>query len=227
MAEIQTVEKMFEYPARLQMSMLAPVRALAAMIPAGDKEVRVVGYVFGEARGVSFRNNPNSADGENAEALIGVFEGVPSFQDFTDADGKKHICADRAGLRSGVCFLPVQAQAAVVAAVLGPDGERPTDKIKRGARSDRLGITVPITFEIGIRKSDGPVGYEWVTRGLAKVEQVSPLDRMRAALKLPSGADLGARIADGSVKMIASDGDKPAKAPAKGKGSTKKARGGK
>jgi hypothetical protein len=219
MAEKVMIEKMMEYPSRLQMSMLAPVKALAELIPAGDKEVRVVGYVFGEARGISYRNNPNSADGEAAIALTGLFQGVPSY---TDADGLPK-CAERAELRSGVLFLPPQAQAAVVEAVRGPDAEIP-ETPKRGKRVDQLGVTVPITFEIGIRKSDGPVGYEWVTRGLQKVEQVSPLDRMRQALQLPAGADLGARIAAGDVKMI-SDGKreeaaadaKQIAAPAKGK----------
>lgn len=206
MAETQTIEKMFEYPARLQMSMLAPVKAMAEKIPEGDKEVYIVGYVFGEARGVSYRNNPNSADGEAAIALLGIFEGVPSYKDM---DGLP-VCADRAGLRSGVLFLPPQAQSVVVNAVAG-DHEKP-ETPKRGKRVDMLGITVPITFEIGIRKSSSPVGYEWVTRGLAKVEQVSPLDRMRASLKLPAGADLGKRIADGTISQI-DDSKRDAKAP--------------
>lgn len=218
--EVQTVEKMFEYPARLQMSMLAPVAAMAAAVKEGDKEVYVVGYVFGEARGLSYRNNPNSADGEAAVALIGVFEGVPSYQPF---DGMKpeQDCNQRAGLRSGVCFLPPQAQDVVVEAVRGGHAEIPATP-KRGQRVDQLGISVPITFEIGIRKSNSPVGYEWVTRGLAKVVQESPLDRMRAALKLPAGADLGARIADGSVKMIESKSAEAKPAAAKTKPRAKK-----
>lgn len=207
----ETVAKMFEYPARLQMSMLAPVKAMAEKIAEGDKEVYTVGYVFGEARGVSFRNNPNSADGEAAIALIGIFEGVPSYIDMPGLPP----CDQRAGLRSGVLFLPPQAQSQVVAAVRGPDAETP-ETPKRGKRVDQLGVTVPITFEIGIRKSQSPVGYEWVTRGLANVEQVSPLDRMRAALKLPGGANLQARIEDGSVAKIATDGaPKQIEAPAR------------
>lgn len=212
MSDVKTIEKMFEYPARLQMSMLAPVRAMAESIPEGDKEVRVVGYVFGEARGVSYRNNPNSADGEAAIALIGVFEGVPSYESFPGMKPEQ-ACEGRAGLRSGVLFLPPQAQAVVVAAV-ARDNEKPAETPKRGQRVDQLGVTVPITFEIGIRKSQSPVGYEWVTRGLAKVEQVSPLDRMRAELKLPINADLVNRIADGSLKMIES-GAKSDAEPAK------------
>lgn len=195
----ETIAKMFEYPARLQMSMLAPVKAMAEKIPEGDKEVYIVGYVFGEARGVSFRNNPNSADGEAAIALLGIFEGVPSYADMPGIP----LASERAGLRSGVLFLPPQAQSQVVAAVRGNSTETP-ETPKRGKRVDQLGVTVPITFEIGIRKSGSPVGYEWVTRGLANVEQVSPLDRMRASLGLPGGADLGARIADGSVAKIES-----------------------
>ena len=208
MADIaeNTRPQMVEYPARLQMSMLAPVRKMAELIPEGDKEVYIVGYVFGEARGVSYRNNPNSADGENAVALTGVFEGVPAFGDMVGLNEK---VADRALLRSGVLFLPTQAQDQVAKAVYGD--EAPAEKMKRGQRSDKLGVTVPLSFEIGIRKSGGPVGYEWVTRGLANVVQVSPLDRMRAALQLPSGADLGKRIAAGDVQMI-DDGKRDAPA---------------
>ena len=111
----------------------------------------------------------------------------------------------------------------VVEAVRGSEATIP-ETPKRGKRVDQLGVSVPITFEIGIRKSSSPVGYEWVTRGLQKVQQVSPLDRMREALKLPAGADLGARIASGDVKMISTDGGdrtsiapKAIAAPAKGK----------
>ena len=76
---------------------------------------------------------------------------------------------------------------------------------------------MPLSFEIGIRKSNSPVGYEWVTRGLATVEQVSPLDRMRKALGLEGGADLGARIADGSVAKIESGNKSKAIAGPNGK----------
>lgn len=185
--ETGTTQKMMEYPARLQMSMLAPVKKMAELIADGDKEVRIVGYVFGEARGVSYRNNPNSADGSAAEALIGAFEGVPAYEDMEGLPP----CSERAGLRSGVLFLPPSAQASVVAAVRGNDPDSiPVEAPKRGQRIDKLGISVPITVEIGIRKSNSPVGYEWVTRGLANVSQESPLDRMRAML----GADLGKRV---------------------------------
>ena len=90
------VEKMFEYPARLQMSMLAPVKAMAEKIPEGDKEVRVVGYVFGEARGVSYRNNPNSTDGAEVCGARGASfrRSVPA------AAGSGGGCRGRARLRS-------------------------------------------------------------------------------------------------------------------------------
>src|SRR5579872_6401673 len=153
MAEI---EKMMEYPARLQMSMLGPVQDIAKSIPDGDNEVRVLGYVMCEARGVSYRNNPNSTDGTPAVALVGVFNGVPSYEDFP---GMKpgQTCVGRAELASGVCFLPPQAQATVVHAVTNGanfEGEMP----KKGQRIDQLGVVVPIAFEIGIRKSNSPVG---------------------------------------------------------------------
>lgn len=221
--ETTTRAQMVEYPARLQMSMLAPVRKMAELIAEGDKEVYIVGYVFGEARGVSYRNNPNSADGENAVALTGIFEGVPAFEDMP---GLTEKCADRALLRAGVLFLPTQAQDQVAKAVYGD--EAPAEKMKRGQRSDKLGVTVPLSFEIGIRKSGGPVGYEWVTRGLANVVQVSPLDRMRAALNLPAGADIGQRIAAGDVAMIetgkaqSSRAASKAIAPPKGKKTSKR-----
>lgn len=197
--EVATVATMTEYPSRLQMSMLAPVRRMAAMIPDGDREVYICGYVFGEARGVSFRNNPNSTDGSAAEALIGVFEGVPSYEDMewmTDADKS----AKRPRLASGICFLPGAAQTAVVKAILGADYQKPTD-IKRGKRADQLGVTVPISIEIGIRKNKGDdgAGYEWVVRGLANVTAESPLDRMRKALGVAGNVDM-ARIVDAADK---------------------------
>lgn len=202
----ETVAKMMEYPARLQMSMLAPVKDMAAAIPEGDKEVRVVGYIFGEARGVSYRNNPNSADGSAAEALLGAFEGVPSYEAFP---GMKPEMASEArpGLASGVCFLPPAAQTVVVRAVRGSDAEIPATP-SRGKRVDQLGVTVPVSLEIGIRKSGSPVGYEWVTRGLMNVKAVSPIDRMRQALGLEAGVSLQARIADGTLEKIVTNADK-------------------
>lgn len=217
-----TLAKMIEYPARLQMSMLAPVQAIAAAIPDGDKEVRICGYVFGEARGVSYRNNPNSADGSAAEALIGAFEGVPSYEDFP---GMKPDMASsqRAGLMSGVCFLPPQAQAVIVRAVRGADAEIP-ETPKRGQRVDQLGVTVPISVEIGIRKSNSPVGYEWVTRGLANVKALTPLERMRQGLGLTADENMQARIADGTLAKIVTGADKggPAQIAAPKKATAKK-----
>lgn len=201
-----TETKMMEYPARLQMSMMAPVKAIAASIPEGDKEVRVIGYVFGEARGVSYRNNPNSTDGEPAVGLIGVFEGVPSYEDFPGMDPKA-ACGLRAGLGSGVCFLPPQLQG-VIASQIGADGDVPRN-LKRGQRSDQLGVSVPISVEVGIRKSDSPVGYEWVTRALAKVQKMSPLDRMRNALGLAAGADLRQLVNRDEVAAITTGDRKP------------------
>ncbi len=199
------VERMMEYPSRLQMSMLAPVKAIAAAIPEGDKEVRIVGYVMGEARGISYRNNPNDTDGLPAEALIGVFNGIPSFAPFPGMDpaaGSEH----RAELASGVCFLPPQAQATIVAKVRGPDASIP-ETPKRGKRIDQLGVVVPIAFEIGIRKSGSPVGYEWVTRGIARVQAMSPIDRMRQAMGLKADANMAGLIADGTLQRIVDKND--------------------
>lgn len=190
----KTVEAIVEYPPRLQMSLLAPVKRIAELIPAGDKEARIIGYVFGEARGVSFRSNPNSTDGEAAAALIGVFEGTPAYDDMPGMN-EEEKCARRPRLASGICFLPTQAQEVIVRAVLAGDEDtakngRPRD-IKRGQRSDKLGNVVPVSIEVAIRKSDSPVGYEWVVRGLANVSAVSPIDRMRQLM----GTGPGARLA--------------------------------
>lgn len=186
----EKIQVMTEYPPRLQMSMLAPVRKLAELIPDGDKDSYTVGYVFGEARGVSFRNNPNSTDDAPAKALLGVFEGIPSYVDL-DGLPEDMSCARRPRLASGVCFLPPQAQETIVAAVLGADAhDMPSNKeLKRGQRSDKLGVVVPINVEIAIRKSGSPVGYEWVVRGLASVSAQDPIERMRAALGTGPGAD--------------------------------------
>ncbi|MEB2538376.1 MULTISPECIES: hypothetical protein [Bacillati] len=213
--ETATIQAITEYPARLQVSMLAPVKALAAAIPAGDKEARIIGYVFGEARGVSFRNNQNSADGEPATALIGVFEGVPQYDDW-EGMAETDKCSHRPRLASGVCFLPDQAQKPIVNAVLASDtSERPRD-IKRGQRSDRLGLVVPVSIEIAIRKSDSPVGYEWVVRGLANVSAVNPIDRMRALMGTGPGARLALLVDKGAEQPAlpapAKSGDTP-KAP--------------
>jgi hypothetical protein len=214
--ETKTEVKLMEYPARLQMSMLGPVREIAASIPAGDKEVRVIGYVFGEARGVSYRNNQNSADGEPAIGLIGAFEGVPQYDDFPGMDPMA-TCSKRAGLMSGVAFLPPQLQAVIAHQITG--GDAPPDEakgLKRGQRSDKLGVTVPISVQIGIRKSESPVGYEWVTRALAKIEAVSPHQRMLLALGLPSGTDLRNMVTSGKIAQIETGNRQAAlEAPAK------------
>lgn len=224
MADVKetALEVMTEYPARLQMSMLAPVKKIAALIPEGDKEARIIGYVFGVARGVSFRNNPNSTDGEAAAGLIGAFEGIPQYDDMPGMEeGEK--CAHRARLASGVTFLPPQAQAAYVTALLPPDTSRPDNSsIKRGQRSDVLGMEVPISLEVAIRKSSSPVGYEWVVRGLAKVEAKSPIDRMRELMGTGPGSNL-AKIVDQTEKAGARTAPKAIAAPAgKGKAARKK-----
>jgi hypothetical protein len=216
-AMVKAVQVMTEYPPRLQMSMLAPVRKLAELIPEGDKDTYVVGYVFGEARGVSFRNNPNSTDDAPASALIGIFEGIPSYKNIDGLPEDLHV-ERRARLASGVCFLPPQAQETIVKAVLGADAnDRPSNaSIKRGQRNDRLGVVVPVNVEIGIRKSSSPVGYEWVVRGIANAVAQDPIERMRAALGT-DGADVNfSRMvthADKSAPQIAA----PAKEAAAGK----------
>jgi hypothetical protein len=215
MADTETKQVITEYPARLQMSMLAPVRRIAELLKEGDKEAHVVGYVFGKARGVSFRNNPNSADGEAAAGLIGAFEGIPSYVDL-DGLTAAEKCEGRARLASGVCFLPPQAQATYVNAILkGMDAERPANStIKRGQRADVLGVECDINLEIAIRKSNSPVGYEWVVRGMGNVSAESPIERMRKALGTGPGADL-AKIVDRAEKAALP-------APAKAKGGKKK-----
>lgn len=202
-----TMDVMTEYPSRLQMSMLAPVRRMAELIKPGDKEVYICGYVRGTARGVSFRNNQNSTDGTAAEALLGAFEGIPSYEDmegFTDNEK----CAGRARLASAVVFFPPQAQAVIVRAILGDKHDKPTG-IKRGQRHDVLGVEVPVALEIGIRKStgEGGVGYEWVVRGLARVEAVNPIEHMRKLLGTSSAPDM---------RKLVDQSEKPLAGPAKG-----------
>jgi hypothetical protein len=221
-----TVAVMTEYPARLQMSMLAPVKKIADAIKDGDKEVRVVGYVFGTARGVSFRNNPNSTDGEAAKALIGAFEGIPSYVLEPGMSADDDV-SKRARLASGVCFLPPQAQEVLVSAILAShDGGTPSNSdIKRGQRSDQLGVEVEVSLEIGIRKSGSPVGYEWVTRGLSNVVAKSPIERMRERLgTMGNPADLARIVSKNeNTKMLTNQPApepalaKKAAAPAKGK----------
>lgn len=218
------VAKMMEYPSRLQMSMLAPVKAIAASIPEGDKEVRVVGYIFGEARGVSYRNNPNSTDGEMSAALTGAFEGVPSYEEYPGMPPEL-ASEKRATLGSGVCFLPQQLQAVVVSKIDVNGEGRPRETPKRGQRVDVLGVTVPISVEIGIRKSASPVGYEWVTRGMMKVKAMSPLERMREAMGLEVGADLRLAVRSGEIELDDSDDTRKPKrlaAPKKAKKSSKR-----
>jgi hypothetical protein len=227
-ATTNTVEAIVEYPARLQMSMLAPVRRIAELIPAGDKEARIIGYVFGEARGVSFRANQNSTDGESAAALIGVFEGTPSYADMPGMT-EEEKCAHRPRLASGVCFLPTQAQEVIVKNVLSNDQEARPTNLKRGQRSDKLGVVVPVSVEVAIRKSDSPVGYEWVVRGLANVSAVSPVERMRQLMGTGPGARLELLVdkADGTTERTTSQAQLPAPGksgkdakptPAKGRG---------
>lgn len=198
----KTIDVMTEYPTRLQMSMLAPVRKMAALIKDGDKEAYVIGYVRGTARGVSFRNNPNSTDGSSAEALIGAFEGIPAYDDMAGFE-ENDKCSQRPRLASAICFLPSAAQTAVVKAILGDQYDKPAD-IKRGKRIDQLGVEVPLAVEIAIRKNSGGegAGYEWVVRGLARVEAIDPIEAMRKLLGQGGGADMK-RIVDNSDKAAA------------------------
>lgn len=217
-AQTEMVEVLTEYPTRMQCAMLAPVKRIAELIPAGDKEARIIGYISGVARGVSFRKNVNSADGEPARGLIGAFEGIPQYDDMPGMqDAEK--CARRPRLASRVCFLPEAAMAPVCQAVLTSwNGQVPgNDTLKRGQRSDVLGHEVPVAVEIAIRKSDSPVGYEWVVRGVRKVEKISPIALMRRSLGIANDADIPKLVAQGEGDSASSSPKAAAKDKAKAK----------
>lgn len=114
-----------------------------------DKRIEVIGYITGSVNGLSYRSN--QYDDLPAYVLKGAFKGIP-------ADG------DRPEIRSDYCILPRTMNAQVVNAVLGEDGKHAIDKApKRGQKLDvPFGNTIQFALEIGVRRSDTEIGYEYV-----------------------------------------------------------------
>jgi len=85
-------------------------------------------------------------------ALTGVFEAVRT------SDGKR--------FQSGVCFLPGAAGQMLISGL-------------KAAQEANPDASVRFAIIVGIKHSDVPIGYEFTTRNVVKLEQADPLEDLR------------------------------------------------
>ena len=137
-----------------------------------------LGTVLGEARGLSYRNNPQD-ESKPAVALVGPFKFIP-------------VSPERPELWAMRCFLPSTIHSTIIGSLQG-DNMPPIDKSpKRGQAIDvMLGAVVPIVLAIGVRKTDTAIGYEYITTTNDNVplELKDPLQALsaRAGIKQIAG----------------------------------------
>ncbi len=128
-----------------------------------------LGTFIGDARGLSFRNNPQD-ESKPSIALTGTFEFSP-------------YKTSRAVLISGRCYLPSAVQDAVVHAMMDGKTSPVSTNPKRGKSVDiDVDVTVPLMLEISVRKSKTEIGYEYITRELERIALGDPLAAMREKL---------------------------------------------
>lgn len=134
----------------------------------GDKQIVTLGWFAGRVEGVAFKPNLNKPD-EPSVALLGVFEGISANP-------------DRAIMRSAVLFLPEAINKMIVAAVMkGRPVPAGAGKLKRGQQIAIPGEgIIKLEVEIGVQKSDSPIGYIYVpvVKGDG-LEVADPLSDMR------------------------------------------------
>lgn len=132
----------------IQMGHFGNLAAIAASIPDGDKTSRVIGYVTGKAKGVSYRANPNGS--EPSVGLNGIFEATPV------QEGLPVMVAPTIFLPTSFCMM--------VAGVLMGNQKPPKSAPPKGKPINVDGVAeVPLVLEIGLRKNAGSsgVGYEF------------------------------------------------------------------
>lgn len=154
-------------PADLDRGEIAKVKAL----PEGDKTEHMLGVVIGKVRGISFRNNPNDPT-QASIGLLGVFEGVP-------------YNAELPVIQAPMCFLPASVHTIITEAIQEANGlEAPEAMPARGKPvNHRIDQEIPIMFEIGVRHTATPIGFEFVTNQLRKsVESENVLADLRGEL---------------------------------------------
>lgn len=148
-------------------------RALAS-IPEGDTKTTVVlGTVLGTVSGVSWRSNKFDPT-EPSIGLLGKFETVPA-----------HL--DDARSVAPVLFLP-KAMLAAVFAQLGAENTKP-DKVPAPGRAVdvQLDNTYRVSFEVGVRRSDTAIGYEYRCTFMDNLAVDDPFAEERAAAALKYG----------------------------------------
>lgn len=169
-------------------------------------ETLMLGVILGQARGLSYRHNPQD-ESKPSVALVGPFTFVP----FSTA---------RSELRSMRCFLPTTLHDVIIAALQG-DKEAPvtvSPKRKDKPIDVQLGNVVEIAVEIGAMHVDAGIPYKYVTREVPghQVKLEDPLSQLKlsVASKVKALPPPSARMAQ---TLAATD-----KAPAKASRSKKK-----
>lgn len=184
-------------------SQIAPsamgAKAMLTKQDGADAGPFVLGYVRGKANGLSFRNNPQD-DTKASIALIGIFE-------FQPVEGDP--------LRSTRIYLPGAVHDLIVKALQGDNKAPVQGGIKRGEAKDILVEgEIPVLCEITVRRTNSPIGYEYLSRIAGEMATIDPLadmaDDFAKLTKLPPATI--------EPKLIAAP-DK--KTPAKKKGGKK------
>lgn len=149
-----------------------------------------LGTFIGDARGLSFRNNPQD-ESKPSVALTGTFEFSP-------------YKSSRAVLVSGRCYLPSAVQDAVVRAMMDGKTSPVVGMPKRGKSVDiDVDVTVPLILDISVRKTDTEIGYEYITRELERIALGDPLAALRERLqkRLAPPADINAALDKAGTKI--------------------------
>lgn len=184
-----------EISAKLRPSiMLGPQKAAVLASAVGTETM--LGTLLGEARGLTYRANDNDENTPSV-GITGPFKFVP-------AD------TARPEIWAQVTYLPRSVHDTVITALEG-DRVRPVDKAPKRGQGVNVqlppGTVMRIVLEIGVKRDDSVIGYQYITRGNPKI----PL-----ALHDPL-AELSAAVAEGKPLAIAAPGAPPVKASAKGK----------
>lgn len=132
------------------------------------RKIHMLGSIIGMIDGISVRSNPND-ETKPSIGFKGIFEGIP-------VDPSKPL------IRAPLLFLPESITAIVAKALLG-DKPMPTERPQRGKPIDAVTADqMEVGLEIGVKKTNTPIGYEYVIKTAQEMTKVDPLADLRTRL---------------------------------------------
>ena len=177
------VERSVEMKAQMGAGDLGNIREIKDKLE--DKQEYWLGTIFGRARGLSYRANPQDPNTPSI-ALTGIFEGLPHDP-------------DRALVRATRLFLPASVQGILVAAVRGDKKDAINKAPARGKAVEMAGNEIEVVVEVGIRRNTKTeIGFEYITAYKPRANEIDPLSEMRKSLPAPRRE--GQRLLEGPAK---------------------------